>query len=65
MRVLSSARAVGGSIMVTIPKEVVSLAGIREGQLLEIEVSKPKRNFFGIARGISRMTKGDEMGARE
>ena len=35
-RTLVKARKVGGSIMVTIPKEVVEQEEIREGELVEV-----------------------------
>ena len=47
--------------MVTIPKELVREEQIHEGQLVEIEVKKPKKSFFGIARGVGPFTKEDEL----
>lgn len=61
MKMLSRARAVGGSLVVTIPKEVVDEEGIREGELLQLEVAKAKRSFFGAAKGIGAFTKDDEL----
>ncbi|HLD57486.1 MAG TPA: AbrB/MazE/SpoVT family DNA-binding domain-containing protein [archaeon] len=61
MKTLTRTRAIGGSLMVTIPKELVREEQIHEGQLVEIEVKKPKKSFFGIARGVGPFTKEDEL----
>ncbi len=61
MKVFSRAKVVGGSIMVTIPREAVKEEGIVSGQLLEIEVGKFKKNFFGALSGIGAFTKEDEL----
>ncbi|MBI3050850.1 AbrB/MazE/SpoVT family DNA-binding domain-containing protein [Candidatus Woesearchaeota archaeon] len=47
--------------MVTIPKEVVQHEGIREGEILEIEVAKPKskKSYLGALKGIGPFTKED------
>lgn len=63
MKALSRARAVGGSLMVTIPREIVDEENFREGELLQVEVKKLKKTFFGIAKGIGSFTNEDEMKA--
>jgi len=60
-RTLVTARKVGGSLMVTIPKEVVEQEDIREGEIVEVEVRKAQKSFFGITPGIGPFTKGDKM----
>jgi len=60
-RTVAKARRIGGSLMVTLPKEVVEQEGIREGELIEIEVKKAKRSFFGITPGIGPFTREDKM----
>ena len=60
-KVLTRARKIGGSIMVTIPKEVVKQEDIVEGQLVEIEVNKAKKSWFGSMPGIGPMTREDEL----
>jgi antitoxin component of MazEF toxin-antitoxin module len=54
-------RKIGGSLIVTIPKEVVEQEDIREGELLELEVRKARRSFFGITPGIGPFTREDKM----
>ena len=54
-------RKVGGSLVVTIPREVVEAEDVKPGELVNIEVHKAKKSFFGIARGIGPFTPDDEM----
>lgn len=61
MKILSRTRAIGGSLIVTIPREVVKEESLQEGELVEIEVRKPKKDFFGALKGIGPFTKEDEL----
>jgi antitoxin component of MazEF toxin-antitoxin module len=45
--VITRARKAGGSLILTLPKELRNSLGIREDQLVEIEVTNPKVDFFG------------------
>ncbi|MBI4018404.1 MAG: AbrB/MazE/SpoVT family DNA-binding domain-containing protein [Candidatus Aenigmarchaeota archaeon] len=54
------AKKIGGSLMVTIPKEIVEEESIRENQLVEIEVKRKRKDFFGALKGIGPFTKEDE-----
>jgi bifunctional DNA-binding transcriptional regulator/antitoxin component of YhaV-PrlF toxin-antitoxin module len=54
-------RRVGGSIVISIPKKVVEHEGIKEGELLEIDVRKAKRDSFGAFKGIGPFTRKDEL----
>ena len=38
--------------MVRIPKEIVEEELIKEGALVELDVSRPKKDFFGILKGV-------------
>ncbi len=51
--------------MVSIPKEVTDHEGIREGELLEIDVHKVKKDWFGAFKGIGPFTKEDELDTHE
>jgi antitoxin component of MazEF toxin-antitoxin module len=62
-RALVKTRRVGGSLMVTIPKEVVEQEDIREGEIVEVDVKKAKRNGLGIYPGLGSMTRSDELDA--
>lgn len=61
MKTLSRTRAIGGSLIVTIPKEIVKEESIQEGELMEIEIKRPKKDFFGALKGIGPFTKEDEL----
>jgi hypothetical protein len=58
-------RKVGGSIVISIPKKVAEHEGIREGELLEIEVRKAKKDWFGAFKGIGPFTREDELDTHE
>jgi len=58
---LAKVRKVGGSLVVTIPREVAEEEGIKPGETVNVEVRKMKRSYFGTARGIGRFTQEDEM----
>lgn len=58
-------RKVGGSIVVSIPKKVAEHEGIQEGELIEIEVRKAKKDWFGAFKGIGPFTREDELDSHE
>jgi antitoxin component of MazEF toxin-antitoxin module len=60
-RAVVRAKKVGGSIMVRLPKEVVDQENIHEGEMVEVDVRKAKKSWFGIDPDIGRMTKEDEL----
>ena len=58
-------RAIGGSLVVTIPKEIVKEENLKEGEAIEIEIGRPKKTFFGAAKVVGPFTKEDELKAHE
>ena len=60
MEVLTKLRKVGGSIMATVPKEVLEYESLKEGELIKLEVKKIKKSGFGIFKGMRSFTKKDE-----
>ena len=62
---LAKVRKVGGSLVVTIPKEVAEEEGIKPGETVNVEVRRLKRSYFGTARGIGPFTAEDEMDAHD
>lgn len=54
-------RRVGGSIVVSIPKDAVEQEGIREGEFVELEVRKARKSWFGATKGVGPFTKEDEL----
>jgi hypothetical protein len=58
-QVVAKAKRVGGSIMVTLPKQVVDLLGVVEGDVVELNVQLPRKSFLGALRGIGPFTEED------
>jgi len=58
---LTKTRKVGGSIVVTLPKEIVDLQQIKENEYVEITVKKCRKDGFGILKGMAHFTVEDEM----
>ena len=54
-------RRVGGSIVVTIPMEVVEIARIKEGETLKLEIDRPRSSYFGTLKGIGRINHEERM----
>jgi len=65
MKALAKTRTIGGSLAVTIPIELVKTEMLQEGQIVEIEITKRKRNSFGALKGIGKFTEEDRMKDRE
>ncbi|GBE19285.1 MAG TPA: AbrB/MazE/SpoVT family DNA-binding domain-containing protein [Candidatus Pacearchaeota archaeon] len=61
MKSLTKTRTVGGSLIITIPSEIVKSEMLRENELIEVEVKKAKKDFFGSLKGIGSFTKEDEL----
>ena len=62
---LTKTRKVGGSIVVTLPKELVETQKIKANQYLEITVKKCRIDGFGALKGIGPFTAEDELKAHE
>jgi len=58
---LVKVRKVGGSLVVTVPKEIVESEGIKEGEIVLVDIKKARRSWFGIAAGIGSFTAEDEL----
>ena len=56
MKSLTRTRAIGGSLVVTIPKEIVKEIFIQEGELVEIDIDKVEKNGFGMFKGIGKFS---------
>jgi bifunctional DNA-binding transcriptional regulator/antitoxin component of YhaV-PrlF toxin-antitoxin module len=64
-KALVRARKVGGSIVISIPKEVTEQEGIHEGELLEIDVRKARKDWFGSLKGVGIFSKDDGLDAHD
>jgi antitoxin component of MazEF toxin-antitoxin module len=58
-------RKVGGSIVVTIPKEVVEVAGINEEETIRIEIEKPRRSYLGALKGMGKFNHEERVDHRD
>jgi hypothetical protein len=67
MGVVSKTISVGGSIMVTIPKQLVELLNLHPNEAVEIEVKRIPKSGFGMFKGtkLGRFTKEDELHLHE
>jgi len=59
MKTLTRTREVGGSLIVTIPKEIVKEESLNKDELVEIEVKKLKKSGFGALKGIGKFSDRD------
>jgi antitoxin component of MazEF toxin-antitoxin module len=55
----TKAKRVGGSLMITLPKHLVDLIGIKEGDTLQVRVEFPRKDLFGALRGVGKFTPAD------
>lgn len=65
MKAVTRTRAVGGSLVVTIPKEIVKEESLRKGEAVEITISKLKKKYFGIFKDMRPFTEEDKLQAHE
>ncbi len=65
MKFVACARAIGGSLVITVPRQAVKQECLRSGELVEMEVRKFKPSFFGALKGIGSFSHGDEMKAHD
>ena len=65
IKALAKTRKVGGSIVVTLPKELVQTQKIKANEYVEITVKKCRINGFGILKGVGPFTVDDELKAHE
>jgi len=62
---LTKTRKAGGSLVVTLPKELVESKRIKEGEVIEITVKKVRKDGFGVVKGMRRFTAEDELTAHD
>lgn len=60
-RAVVKTKKIGGSIIVRIPKEVVEEEDLREGELVEVEVRKVKKDWFGAFPTLRQFSRGEEL----
>ena len=62
---LAKTRKVGGSLVVTLPKELVENEKIKEGEVVKIRVKKLRKDGFGVLKGVGPFTVEDELTIHE
>lgn len=60
METIARTRKIGGSLVVTIPKEITETEGLLPNQFVKINVNKIKASGFGISKGLASFTKEDK-----
>ncbi|MBU0907138.1 MAG: AbrB/MazE/SpoVT family DNA-binding domain-containing protein [Nanoarchaeota archaeon] len=65
MASLTRIRALGGSLAVTIPIELVRAENLKVDEVVEVEIKKHKKDYFGALQGLSKFTQKDRMEDRE
>ena len=54
-------KKVGGSLMVRIPKELAQIEQIEEGEAVQIEIHKVRKDWFGVLSGLKPMKKEEKL----
>jgi len=62
---LVKTRKVGGSLVVTLPKELVESKKVKDGEILEITIKKVRKDGFGVFKGMTSFAAEDELTAHE
>lgn len=60
MKMLTRMKRIGGSLMVTVPANVVKQENFQEDDLVEITVKKRKIEGFGILKGIGSYNREED-----
>ncbi|MDO8459500.1 MAG: AbrB/MazE/SpoVT family DNA-binding domain-containing protein [Nanoarchaeota archaeon] len=60
MEAVVKTRSIGGSLVVTLPSEIVKLEDLKEGEYVEIKVKKRKRDYFGALKGMGSFKEEDK-----
>jgi antitoxin component of MazEF toxin-antitoxin module len=57
---IARTRKIGGSLVITIPANIVKEENIQENDLIEFGVKKKRKSYFGALKGIGSFTKEDK-----
>jgi antitoxin component of MazEF toxin-antitoxin module len=60
-KTLVKTRRVGGSIVVRIPKVLVEEEDIHAGELVELEVKKARKDWFGAFPNLKPFSRAEEL----
>ncbi len=56
---LARTRRIGGSIVVTLPANLVKAENLHEDEIIEINVRKQRKDYFGALKGIGSFKRED------
>ncbi len=62
---IQKTKKIGGSLMVTIPHDIVQREHITEGENIQIEIKKVKKNCFGLLPNLPAWKKEDKYDVKE
>ena len=54
-------RKVGGSLMITIPKEIATLENVQSGEMVRVEIKKMPLDLFGAFPSLGSLKKEDKI----
>jgi len=57
METIQRAKRIGGSLMVRIPKDIVDNESIHEGEAVQLQIKKLRKNWFGCTPGLKPWNK--------
>ena len=60
VQITQRTKKIGGSLMIRIPKDVADIEQIYEGAVVQVEVKKARKEFFGISRGMRPFNKKED-----
>ena len=60
MVAITRIRALGGSLAVTIPVELVREQGLKEDEVVEIEIKRHRKSYFGALKGIGHYKRDED-----
>ncbi|HIH10103.1 MAG TPA: hypothetical protein HA254_05555 [Candidatus Diapherotrites archaeon] len=64
MQVIVKVKKIGGSLMARIPSEAVKELSLKEDDEVQIELSKKRKSYFGVFKGVGEFTEDDRLESR-
>ena len=59
METMAKVRKVGGSLTVTIPKEITEKLHLKEHETISVDVKRPEKSFFGTLKNLTPFEEAD------
>jgi len=61
VQTIQKTKRIGGSLMVRIPKDIVDNEHIQQGDVIQLDIKKLRKDWFGAFPGIAPFKKEDRM----